>query len=76
MKLPEFNQEQKDFISQFKIDGCESGNIFFSNLQTMLREHYEHSRQQEWQRTTFTTILGAIVAAIISSYDKLPPNLN
>ena len=39
MKLPEFNQEQKDFISQFKIDGGESGNIFFSNLQTMLREH-------------------------------------
>lgn len=73
MKLPEFNQEQKDFISQFKIDGGESGNIFFSNLQTMLREHYEHSRHQEWQRTTFTTILGAIVAAIISSYDKLPP---
>src|SRR5215207_7668753 len=73
MKLPEFNQEQKNFISQFKIDGGESGNIFFSNLQTMLGEHYEHSRHQEWQRTTFTTILGAIVAAIISSYDKLPP---
>jgi MFS family permease len=74
MKLPEFNEEQKNFISQFKFDD-ESGNIFFSNLQSMLREHYEHSRHQEWQRTTFTTILGAIVAAIISSYDKLPLDL-
>jgi hypothetical protein len=66
----DFSQEQIDLISKYKIEG---GTTFFANLRTIYGEHYKHSRHQEWQRTTFVSILGVIVAAIISSYDKLPP---
>lgn len=43
------------------------------NLRTMFEQYYEHARHQELQRTGFATILGAILAAIISQYINLPP---
>jgi uncharacterized membrane protein len=66
-----FSQDEKNFIKTFQMGGSDR---FFSILQSMFQQHYEHSRHQEWQRTSFTTILGAIVGAIFSFYDKLPAN--
>jgi len=42
------------------------------HIDVVYQEHYAHSRHQELQRTGFATILGAILAAIISQYHNLP----
>lgn len=70
-KIDIFSQDEQNFIKTFNMNGSDR---FFGVLQSMFQQHYEHSRHQEWQRTAFTTILGAIVGAIFSIYDKLPAN--
>ena len=70
-ELDNFSVDEQNFIKTFTMEGSDR---FFGVLQSMFQQHYEHSRHQEWQRTAFTTILGAIVGAIFSFYDKLPVN--